>query len=62
MTKPVVLVVPRNSVASLMDADDHEMNNHNISRKRSKRRRSSQFALLDHEEYGSYIKSYINII
>ena len=52
MTQPVVLVVPRDSVATLTDENLNEISNDVVSSRRSKRRRSSNLALLDYDGYG----------
>ena len=49
---PEVTATQRDSVSVLMDGNGYETNSNSMASKRSNRRRSSQFALLDHEDYG----------
>ena len=54
MTRPEAMIAQRDSVSVSMDGNGYDTNNSSMASKRSNRRRISQFALLDHVDYGWY--------
>ena len=52
VTKPMRLILPRQSVTSLAGIDVRVVNDDVIPSQRAERRRSSQMILMDHDELG----------
>ena len=52
MTRPEVMATQRDSMSVFMDGNGYERKSNGIASKQSNRRRSSQFALQDYEDYG----------